>query len=272
MEQAKTIIIATDFSECAHNAVRYGAGIAKKLNATVLLVHIIEYPLTPHSIPANIEELADAATLEMLNLVREIKEIAGNVDTDIKIYEGEVYRGISTICEDEKPYLVIVGSQGKTTGEHLFFGEHAAYISKNLKWPVLTVPPNAVYSGLSHIGLACDFENVADSVPFNDVKNLLKDFSANLHVIYSIKDQKRNTEVLNEAFDMDQHFAPVKPEYHFEENANLMKAVTALADQHKIELLIILPKERNLLYRVLNGSTTKQLVLHSRIPILSLHN
>ncbi len=272
MEQAKIIIIATDFSECAHNAVRYGAAISKKIKATLLLVHIIEYPLTPHSIPVDIQKMADAANLEMEKLVKEIKEISGSaVDTEIKIYEGDVYRSINNICEEEKPYLVILGAQGKTAGEHFFFGEHASYISKHLKWPVLTIPPDAVYAGLSQIALACDFENVANAVPFNNIKKLLNDFSAKLHVIYSIKDQKRNLEVLNEAFDMDQYFSPVRPEYHFEENANLMKTVTTLADQHKIELLIILPKEHNLLHRVLNGSTTKQLVLHSRVPILSLH-
>jgi len=42
-------------------------------------------------------------------------------------------------------------------------------------------------------------------------------------------------------------------------------------EKNKIDLLIVLPRRHNLLGSIFHKSHTKQLVLHSHVPVMALH-
>jgi nucleotide-binding universal stress UspA family protein len=64
----------------------------------------------------------------------------------------------------------------------------------------------------------------------------------------------------------------INPQYHFITNENTDEGIIEFAEKNNIDLLVVLPKRHDLLTKLLNRSHTKQLVLHSHVPVMALHS
>lgn len=182
----KTIIIATDFSPAAFNAAEYAANLASSVNAGLLLLYVFDMPVSYTEVPLIIDYYAvqrDAET-KMATIKEELinkSAFAGQVQTEVRI--GRFYSELESVCERVTPYMVVMGSQGTSASERIFFGGHAVYAMKHLQWPLITVPPHAAYAGCKNIGLAFDFEKIPEESLLEKVKGLAEDFNAVIHVL-----------------------------------------------------------------------------------------
>lgn len=270
----KTIIVATDFSSCAKNAAAYAAEMALAINAGLHILHIYEIPVVYMEIPVAMTdgELTASAELAMNKLKESLILKTGNkLSISSEIITGRFFTELDSVCEKIKPYSVVIGSQGTTAAERLFFGGHAVYAMKYLGWPLITVPQGAKFSAIRKIGLACDFDNIAETVPVEEIEAVVKDFHASLHVLNTAKQHEYNTDVVYEAGVLREKLKELRPEYHFLNNVNDEKGIMDFAEKNQLDLLVIIPKRHDLLDKIFYKSHTKQLVLHSHVPLMALH-
>ena len=164
-----------------------------------------------------------------------------------------------------------MGSQGASATNYRFFGSQSVQAMKQLKWPVITVTRGAKFSDVKKIGLACDFENVIESTPVDEIKKLVGDFNAELHILNSKKDEEPDPEKVFESGLMSEMLAPLPHEYHFITTQNTDEGIIDFIEKNTIDLLIVMPRRHNLLDKLIHRSHTKQLVLHSHVPVMSLH-
>lgn len=270
----KTILVATDFSPAALNAANYAADMALAIHADILLLHV-------YSIPVNYSEVAVPLSLEDLelsaeNLINELKDQllkkTGrkiNITTQVKM--GSFFHELKAVCESIKPYTVVMGSQGTSAVERLLFGTHAVYAMKHLEWPLLTVPAGVVFSSVKKIGLACDFDKVVDTTPVDEIKMLVNDFGAQLHILNTGKREEFKPELVFESGLLQEMLGALKPEYHFITSGSTDQGIIDFAEKNHIDLLVVLPKRHGLLDKVIHKSHTKQFVLHSHVPVMALH-
>jgi hypothetical protein len=100
----------------------------------------------------------------------------------------------------------------------------------------------------------------------------MKDFNATLHILNTGKQRDFDTDIVFESGLLNEMLGPVTPKYHFITSENIDKGIIDFAEKNNIELLIVLPKRHGLLEKILHKSLTKQLVLHSHVPLMALHN
>jgi nucleotide-binding universal stress UspA family protein len=152
----KTIIIATDFSSAALNAAKYAAGMAQAIHADLLLMHVYQLPVSFGEVPIPIygDDLEEGANVKLEEIKADLESKSGNnlkISTMVKA--GLFFYEMKTVCEDIKPYAVVMGSQGTTAAERFWFGGHTVYAMKHLMWPLLTIPPTAHYSAIKKLVL-----------------------------------------------------------------------------------------------------------------------
>jgi nucleotide-binding universal stress UspA family protein len=270
----KTIIIATDFSDTALNAANYAADMAAAINANLLLLHVIPKVVTYTQVPVIInddEMLRNAANeineLEQQLLARVKSKI--NITTEVRM--GRFYNELETICENIKPYTVIMGSQGTTAAERFLFGSHTVHAMKDLMWPLITVPLVSNFSAIKKIGLACDFNKVVERTPIDEIKMLVKDFKAELHVLNTGKEKVFDPDIVFEAGLLQQMLKGLNPFYHFISDENADEGIMDFAEKNNIDLLVVLPKRHSLLSKLIHKSHAKKIVLHSHVPVMVLH-
>ena len=270
----KTILVATDFSPAALNAANYAADMALAINADILLLHVYQIPVVYLEVPVAVNEegIMQDAEKEILKLKKElIQKTGGKLNMETEVRMSIFFPELKTVCERIKPYTVVMGSQGKTAAERLLFGSHAVYAMKHLMWPLITVPLGATFSSVKKIGLACDFDKVVDTTPVDEIKILVNDFNAELHVLNTGKKEVFNPEIVFESGVLEEMLAPKKPNYHFITNQNTDEGIMDFAEKNHIDLLVVLPKRHGLLDKLIHKSHTKQLVLHSHVPVMALH-
>lgn len=269
----KTIVVATDFSTSARNAACYAADLAAAIKADILLVHIYTIPVAYGEVAVAIsDEDIRQDTEESIHTLRdELDRRSGfgvNIETEIEF--GTFYNGLAEICEKVQPFLVILGSQGKTAAERFLFGSHAVYAMKHLAWPTISVPPTASFTSIKKIGLACDLSEVLDKAAISKLTRLVSDLKAELHILYTAKTRVFSAKAIFESGLIKDWFKPFNPEIEFIAGEDIDEGILEFVKNSHIDLVVIIPMHHTLIDKLTHKSHTKQFVLHSPVPVMAI--
>lgn len=140
------ILVATDFSEAAQVALHYGVELARRLDARLHLLHVVDdlaaHPYTtiagpPELGPLQMEIEQDArASLEAL--LPEPDRSASRAQLEI-VVSASPGTAILGYARDRQIDLIIVGTHGRTGLARVLLGSVARHVSGIANCPVLTV-------------------------------------------------------------------------------------------------------------------------------------
>jgi nucleotide-binding universal stress UspA family protein len=273
----KPIIVPTDFSPVSLNAVNYAADLACALNTNLYLIYIFQMPVVYSEIPVamdNIDDQVKEAEERIKELKKSIAErSAGKIKIHTEVKVDSVIAGIKDLCETVKPYYIVMGTQGAGALERFLLGSNSVSAMKNLSWPLIIVPPGAKFNDIKKIGFACDLKKVAETAPVQEIKNLVKRFGAELHVVHvNAEDgQVYGPAIIEESGLLQEMLDELHPVYHFLNDVNIEDGLSEYAEKNNLDLLIIIPKKHNLIDKLFHKSHSKQLVLHTHVPVMSVH-
>lgn len=273
----KTIIIATDFSPVATNALHYGIDMAKAVNASLLLFHAYQIPVSYSDTPivlVSVEELKKSAEQHLDKLKAEVDHITSGA---LKVYTearmGNTTDELESLCEKITPFAVIMGAKGVSGLEKVLFGSTTLTAIRHLKWPVISVPSGKQFgAGIKKIGFACDFREVVKTTPADIIKNFTKAFNAELHVLnVDHNDKHFKPETPEQSALLHTLLEDSNPVYHFIEHKDVEDGINEFAEKNNIDLVITIPKKHKLLEGIFKPSSTKQLIFQSHVPVMCVH-
>jgi len=273
----KTIIIPTDFSPTATNAMHYGIDMAKSIQASIILLHVYQVPVSYTDTPivlVSVEELKKEAEQKLEKLHKEVEHLTSG---SIKIYTetrlGNIADEIENLCKKVKPFAVVMGSKGSTGIEKILFGSTTLTAIRHLTWPVICVPPGKTFgNGIKKIGFACDFRNIVEITPADAIKTFVKEFGAELHVLnVDYHNKQFKPETPEQSALLHTMLEEVKPIYDFIEHKDIEDGLNEFAEKNNLDLLITIPKKHKLLDGLFKPSSTKQLVVQSHIHVMCIH-
>ncbi len=275
MNSMRKIVAPTDFSRISVNAVKYAADLAVSLNGELVLLHAYFRPLSFSEVPVPAyvaEDIITEAKTKMSSLVEEIASgIANKINIASEIREGEIVSVIRDYCKEINPFAVVMGSETTGALERMMLGGKTIAAVRQLSWPLIVVPDGVKYATIRKIGLACDLRNVQQSIPFTRIKELLKEFDAELHVLHVIADtgDDYSDELIEESTVLQEALGDLKPKYHFIKSDQVEENIVRFADRNRLDLLIIIPKKHTLLSRLFNSSHSKKIVMNSHVPVMA---
>jgi len=273
----KTILVPTDFSPIATNAMNFAADMAVNINASLTLLHVYQVPVSMTDVPVvmvSADELRKSSE-EKLEILKQ--DLAHITSGKIKIYTearlGDVSDELEDICKHIEPFAVIMGTKGTSGVERILFGSTTLTAIRHLKWPVIVVPPGKEYgTGIKKIGFACDFDKVIESTPIQFIKNMVKEFRAELHVLNVDHENKHfKPGTPEESLMLHTLVEDLNPQYHFIDNEDIEDGINEFVETNNIDLLIAIPKKHKLLDGLFKPSSTKQLVTKSHVPVMCVH-
>ena len=273
----KTIIAATDFSPMSLNAANYAADMARMTDAQLILFHVYAVPMAMSDIPVanyDVDQLESDATRFIERLKEKLLDRTGKriiIHTEVRA--GEVVTQLFDYCSKIKPDTVIIGAESVNGIERALFGGNTLTALKKIQCPLLVVPPFSKFSNIRKIGLACDLKDVLDSVRVREIKELVDEFRAELHVLH-VSEETRDTfrpETIEESSLLQEMLDGMSPKYHFINEPVIEKGIIEFAEKNKLDLLIIIPKKHSLVSRLFRYSHSKELVLHAHMPVMSIH-
>jgi len=193
------------------------------------------------------------------------------INTEVR--PGNLLTELIDYCARVHPYAVVVGAETTGNFKSFLFGAKTISTVKRLEFPVLVVPPTVTFNNIRKIGLACDLRDVVHSVRVKEIKDLVEEFHATLHVLFVSEktDGGFSPARVEESGMLQEMLDVMKPEYHFINNQQIEQGIIECTDKNKLDLLIVIPKKHDLVHKIFQHSHSKDLVLHSHVPVLSIH-
>lgn len=267
------IVAPTDFSPASLNAVRYAADMAGRLSLRLDLLHVylIPVPITEVPVPFNIDQ-AEADAQAALEKVRDelLDRLEGRITIRSVIRGGSAVAEIAEYCEIVTPYMVVMGAENASAAERVLTGGNTLAAIRQFKWPTLIVPENAKFGRIQRIGIACDFSKVVETLRSQEIRKLMKEFNAELHVLY-VNGGVDDPQIADESALFHELLGDLQPKYHFLVNNDVDGAIAEYANNNRLDLLIIIPKKHSFFHSLFQRSHSKQVVLKSHVPVMALH-
>jgi len=141
------ILVPTDFSEFSKCAIRYGCEMARRFNAEVTFLHVVEdiHPLVadPGVFVGTAVELVgslrQSAEKGLENFIPQ--EWTDGLTVHRKVVVGVPFLEVVRYAKENQTDLLIVTTHGRTGLAHVLLGSVAERIVRKSPCPVLTVRP-----------------------------------------------------------------------------------------------------------------------------------
>jgi nucleotide-binding universal stress UspA family protein len=258
----KTIVVATDFSAPAENAMLYAGQLADTINASVLLFHAYQIPVGMNVIPVlmiSTDELkanAEAGLTRAKELLE--KNFASlNVQTESRL--GDVVDELNDVCEKIKPLLIVAGKHGASGVQELLFGSTSLSVIRHTTYPVIVVPDGFHNNKLKNAALAIDA--LVENVCVQKIKTVVAEIKTSLHIIH-VKQQK------SASLQVDKLVSELNSNYSTIYSHEFVNGIESYIQNNNIDLLIILPRKHNLMERLFFKTHTKELLKKISIPVM----
>ena len=144
----RSILVPTDFSECARHAVPVAADLARLLGARVVCLHVVEPIVQPIGFAPVAEPMAAPELGERMeeSAARDLPAFSksegfAGLEVEDLMAHGEPAAEIVRVSEESGTGLIVISSHGRTGLGRILFGSTAESVVRHARCPVLVVKP-----------------------------------------------------------------------------------------------------------------------------------
>ena len=256
------IIIPLDISQTSLNAAHYAANMYKgRADATLILYHYYTHG-----------ESIETAKNYLTSLQEELSSLGSNIETELE--SGEKFiDSLAAFAYAKRAYMVVMGLTGRTPMAQRFSGSNTLLMSEKEVCPVLIVPEDAAFKGISNALITSELKFVEETPCLLTVKRVLQYFKPSLHILNV--DPKHYIELTEkykeEKNKMEALMAEFNPAFYFMDLYDFHESVDVFATDNDIDLIIIAPKYHDFFGKLFKTLHTKKLIYQSKVPVLAVH-
>jgi nucleotide-binding universal stress UspA family protein len=277
----KTILVPTDFSKHAKYATEVAMNIAKRANAKLLLLHIVELPSSDSINVEGETSYSDSweDKLFKLKLIEKGKrELAmaaceaedAGVATTQELRLGNPFHGIRTIITDHKVDLVVMGTEGHSKLEEMLIGSNTEKVVRYAKCPVLTVhekPKGDVFKNIVYATSMDEDENGFVQI----ILNAQDIYNATIHIVrVNTPDNFHSDKVVKKLMG---DFAKKVQLKNYTMNSfndySEEQGIINFADSINADMIAMSTHGRKGIAHVLAGSIAEDVANHAKRPVLT---
>lgn len=259
------ILIPTDYSEASFNALETAIVIAKRNNASLILLHIDDAGYLPEDTYTirNASQIGHA-------IADNIRQRHG-IPTTLLFKEGFIGPTIVRLAFDIKPDLIVMGAYGASGHRDFFIGSNTYFTIKNASCPVLIVPEGKRWHNFNTV-----------LFPLRPALGALKKYQFISNLVLKIhpdsnfelfgisidrkeQDLKQVTEIGNE---LKKHWNQSQFEVSQNHGRNIGEEILDKTDKSKADLIVVSSTVDVATKQSFIGPFSQRIINHARIPVL----
>lgn len=266
----KKILVPTDFSDNAYNALSVAVAFANHFGSEITLIHTFKlYSSTGMfvSVESYMEEDARNELAEMLKNTR--PKLSNGASIRHKLYRGDAAPVIGAVAEKEGFDLIIMGTQGASGLKEVFSGSTTNGVVKSCKTPLLMIPEQYAFKAPKCIIFAVDQDHISSKAVVAPLITIMETFGGKIKVFH----QDAGSKDAGIKAEIRQFLDPVEASYHFRlDDQHITASIDDFVEETQADLLCMVRRERSFLEKIFHQSVTTMEVFHSKIPLLVLHD
>ncbi|KJS04256.1 MAG: hypothetical protein VR77_12375 [Flavobacteriales bacterium BRH_c54] len=276
-----TILLPTDFSNNAKNAIFYALELYKNQEVNFILMNAFHpthddmaNSITGGSLNDLLSQASEKQLQELIAEIKSKKQLYNKKHSfSFKSAYGSLVEIIDTFVDKHPIDLIVMGAKGMSAVEKIVFGSNTYAVIKEVDCPALVIPDKVSFSSPSTISIATDFKEIKKKNIFATLQPLVKDFKPEItlfNVTEEMKsigtDEKQMAQSIANILDV----ADIKTSYFKHED--VIYGTKEYVKQHNTSLMVLVNKKRNFFEDLFHISFTKQISFHAEIPLLILHD
>ncbi|WP_411895740.1 universal stress protein [Winogradskyella sp. A2] len=277
----KNVLVPTDFSDNAMNAVRFALEFFKYDNCEFFFLHTYEdevyekHRLLEEESFDKIRETAKIKSEENLKLLlKDVKTLAPHKRFNYHIISAynSILDEVDKIVIDKNIDLIVMGTKGESTNHAYAFGSNTLQVLKYVACPVLVIPEFCTYDQPKHILFPTNF-----LIPYNRrelklLSTLLKPFRSVVDVLYIAKYSNLSRRQIDNREFLIEELEGLELKFETVDKKDVSKAIMHHIEAYKIDLLVMANTRHSYLEDMLFRSKVDEISLHTNIPFLALQN
>ena len=267
----KYVLLLTDFSDTARNAIIYALNMLKEENLYYKLINTydLEFSGSPYVMQVK-DELAEESIKGLRNELQLIHRIFPEAKIELASRFGPLIDVIQEEIKDYDPDLIVLGNKGESAIEHFLLGSNAYEIIKSISTPLLVVPKGAEFRKPEKIAFATDLQDFKDDKIVKPVREVVKYFDAELLFIHVLEESDKDR--MEAEQKILSHFPDVRSSFHYVQGDDIFQKIRDFLDEEDVDIVIMIRHNVSFFNRFLHKSITKQMVLHPKHTLIILRD
>lgn len=270
----KRILVPTDFSKHATNALKVAVQIAKEHDAEIVLLHMLELPQQTSDALDRGNEIPEIMLYKKMAVQRvedlTNSDILSGVKASNIVQFERAFEGILAISKENNIDLVVMGSHGASGFKEMFIGSNTEKVVRSSEVPVLVIKNETDHFETKNMIFASDFTDEVNE-PFKKVLKFADMLNADLKLVMINTPNSFKTTAVAEKMmnDFADRFDMGHCKKYIYNDANIEKGILNFAHSVNADLIAICTHGRTGMARLLNGSISEDLVNRTSIPMVT---
>lgn len=273
----KHIIIPTDFSENAYNAIKYAVQLFKDVDTKFYLLHCLSAPIFQAEFNLHNTDKDGLGDPNQEKAVKQLKELTQLLKNEFNNPKHSfVLRtpfitlpdAILLMTKKEKADLVIMGTQGATNAREIIFGTNTTQVISRANCPVIAVPSGFEYKAPKSILFPTDYEIDYDKEQLRQLLDISKKHGSRLDVIHIssgydlMEAQMRNKQKLKEVLSNTYLIFNDLPDQE------VIEAINQFQVEKAMDFLVMIRNKQTFFERLFVESVIRKIGFHIDIPFM----
>ncbi len=275
----KTIIVPIDFSEYSEYALNAAAILAKKHNANILALHMLELS-TVHAYGKETENDYIEKTLFYTKLAEKKfseflkREYLEGVSVTPIIRHFKVFSELGKVAAENKADLIVMGSKGASGISGFFIGSNTEKVVRHSDIPVLVIKNKPIDWDVKKVVFATDFSEEAAS-SFLSAIELLDSLGAEVQLLHvnvpgeGFRNSDETEWAVENFLEQAEGNLNRLKEVHYIADKSAEKGILKYAKKVDADIVAVTTHGRTGLARFFEGSVSEDLINHAHFAIMT---
>lgn len=274
----KNILLLTDFSNNALNAIHYALQFFKDRDCKFWLLHVktssdyISDELISDGTSSVYDALLAKVKQELHTLIEELRNNSTFPDLKIEalIDYDELTNAVNQVVKSKNIDMIIMGSNGVTGAKEVLFGSHTVNIAKHATIPTLVIPEKYQYQQPKTLFLPLHETDPLEGEMMTAFASFVNSNELKVKIVRAGKDDSGN--IKNQDIKKLDALSPqIDYSYEYFANTTVLKILENHLTDEKVDMLCLFLHKESFLHRLFKKSSTHKIADHLTIPLLIFH-
>jgi len=278
----KRILLPTDFSKNALNAIRYALDLYKDQSCDFYFLNAYQvngYSIDTFMVPEPGEKAYEAARQESEKGFDKLMDILAlhNDNPKHKYHTistfNSLLHAIKTTIAKHDIDMIIMGTKGMTGADSVIFGTNTVdAMEKVTECPVMAIPEDIRFTAPKEIVFPTDYKTNFKRRELNYMLEIALYHKAAIRVLHIEKEHKLSRDQKNNKALLESILEETEHSFHTLKDLKVQSGISAFIESRESDMIAFINRKHNFFGSMLSRPLVKEMGYHSKIPVLTLHD
>lgn len=270
----KKILVPTDFSKEAENALKVAAQLAKRHDCEIYLLHLLEIPFQEVDALSTHSPLPEAMFFMKMAHKRFEEVLERDYLKGLIVHETvkaeSNFSGVIASCHEHNVDIIVMGSHGASGLKEMFIGSNAEKVVRTSDIPVLVIKNEHANFTVDNFVFASDFKN-DNKETYKQAIDFANTFDAKIHLLMvNTPNNFSNTaDSKKRIHDFIKNYPFANYSMNIYNDESVEKGILNFSREIDADLIGISTHGRQGISHFFNGSISEDLVNHAKRPVIT---